>query len=716
MNIDVRRPLVGAPEPAISRPPSSADRHAVSRNTHQLARVRARDWLLCGLVCLATLLTFGVGAQDLGFYSDDAGFLTTLPNQGIAETLRLAAAYVPGRNLHVIWQQVLFIVAGSSPESLGRLHMAQTALDTICVGLAYVLARQIGLAPTWSFVASALFAFFPNHGETHFWLSAAPMNLASTAFALAYAWLVVRGLQGHDALAGLRVPFVLLAEVTLFAAALFTYDQTVFVLFALIGIRVLASIARRRLGFAAGMTAISLACLGFYAHLKANPSSGPTLTNVTVAHMLDTVKVSASMSFGPILQSSIEGAIQAASDTDRTFAVLVAIVFVIVGGFFVVVGDGKRDPEGLPARSDLLSRLGSHASFRLCVVLVCAGVWTVLAYGPSYIWFISPRHNYLPTVGLAFVVASAGALVTSIGGPRVTAGLARLLGLAVIAVAGVWLSMFVTADLSEKGSWIEAYRLRRTLYSDLIDTSMVANKTAIVFENFPSSIGSAPFFGQENHLALDYLYPAIAHLSLSAVSSISTDRGYFLDTELDRYGVAARFVPRERVIHLAYRGHTADRMLVDVGGDGVRAADLYSVTPDADQAAVATGISGAVVRGGADDPSLSVNLALPAAPTSADGQLALIIRTRDGDAAAAPLYARNPYGERILVPVVVPPSAPGTPTAAQMSVHLRGLARGVLESADVYVFSESAPQLLQAVPIQRRAADSDARGGAVTHG
>jgi hypothetical protein len=669
-----------------------------------------QDWLYVALVCSATLLVFGSRAQTLGFYSDDAGFLVSLPRADLEQTLRLAAAYVPGRNLHIVWQQLLFILAGSSPTDLGKLHYAQAGLDTLAVGLFYLLSRQIGLPPVWSFVASVLFAFFPNHDETHFWLSSAPMNVLSTIFVLGYAIIAIRIMRRRAT--GNRSPFGRsLAEFVLFVFALFTYDQTVLVLLLILGVRFGTLLHARAYARAGTLALLYGACFLFYIFLKINPSSGPTLTNVSLSHIKEMIQTSVSVIAGQSFRSVITDALQTSTRTDQLVAALVSIGFLAasaVGVLRVVIRRYPVDsstPLGAVYRSGDM-RIVRGRPMRYAMVSLVAAAFIFLAYAPNYIWFISPRHNFLPSVGLALGIGALGALIAGFIGTQMRVLMSAGLTMLLVAVMGMGVYVFVLADLSQKTSWIDSYVLRSQLYDELATSTTLANKSVIIFENFPTNIGSAPFFVQENYQALDYLYPQQADLTLSGISSISTDRGYFTATELDRFGVAARFEVRDRVVHLGYKGLVGDRLQVEIGGDGFRASDLYSVvrdvtpptnTPDGD----ALIRSARLQQRAGESPLIALDLDLHTVRVPDAAVLGLIFRSRQGQA-DVPVSTRTASGERVIVPVVVPTANELGPAPGRvgLTIDLRTLAVPAPDSVGLYLFSDEVPLLLEQVPVE----------------
>ena len=165
-----------------------------------------RDDRIAALVLwAATFLIFAAGAGRLGFYYDDGPAMATLPQSDLRGLASHLLNYVPGRNLHVLWQYLFLKLT----TNLTILHLVQSALDGLVVVVFFFLLRHLKIPAPAALLAAALFSFWPTHGETHFWLYAVPQNLLSTLFVLLFALTV---------------------NPVFFLAALFTYDQTVFVL------------------------------------------------------------------------------------------------------------------------------------------------------------------------------------------------------------------------------------------------------------------------------------------------------------------------------------------------------------------------------------------------------------------------------------------------------------------------------------------------------
>src|ERR1700757_1281623 len=146
----------------------------------------AKDTLAGTLVVAVCAVVFGYHSSRLGFYADDAGFLRSIyPGMPIQDLFSGIGSYVTGRNLHVLWQYLISVAAGGSAvENIPAMHFMQVAADATAGLLLFVALRLWGVMRAAAWFAAIAFSLFPNHGETHFWLSSLPMNIISTIFVL----------------------------------------------------------------------------------------------------------------------------------------------------------------------------------------------------------------------------------------------------------------------------------------------------------------------------------------------------------------------------------------------------------------------------------------------------------------------------------------------------------------------------------------------------
>jgi hypothetical protein len=649
---------------------------------------------------LATSILFGAGAGKLGFYSDDAGFLVTLGGDGLTETLRSARDYVPGRNLHIVWQQLIFLLGGNSPRDLGSLHVIQSCIDGIVVALFYLLLRKLRLPALWAVVGAATFAFYPNHGETHFWLSSAPMNLLSTLWFLCFAYVaVVAG--GKTTSTGERERVWLLGLGFLFfGLALFTYDQTFFVLLFVLAARAV-QLAKRRVSLDTPLAIVGVGYFGLillYLVLKRHPQSGPTLTHLDASHIWNNLVFSVASTVGWFFRYWLDFLLQTASGRDRAVGDYVAIVVAAICGALIARAL-FRWLSGTPSSASLA------AGLRRSLALVAAGVACFfLAYLPTYVWFIAARHDFLPTAGLALAVAAAGSGVTAILEQHSHRAVSIAFASAATIVLALSVAKFVAADLSEKRYWQQSYQLRRDLYAKLVNRDLLAGKRAIVFEGFPQQLGPAPYFGQENQLALDYLYPHEVALDASSLSALRATRGYYLYTDITRYGpMAVRFVSRALVADIVYLSQTSSSIRFATENRAYDVERFYRVRTTALHTPAHTSspeLRSAVLRTQRHRVTLTLDVATGGARLAAGQQLAVVLFQQNG----MPWTTPNPLGQPLVVPIGLTEGRHLAPV-----IRCRAVLRGLTSAGgrrfvrvSLYLLSAASPKQLSTISVAQR--------------
>jgi len=429
-------------------------------------RTRNPDWLVAVLLWLGSLCVFANGASRLGFYYDDGGFIATLPVLHSVAALRASiSAYVPGRNLHILWQYLFFVMVGNNPVAhLAALHRIQAVFDSFAVVLFYLLLRRLRLSIGASMMAATLFAFWPVHGETHFWMSALPMNILSTIFVLIFALTSVSLAGGH------RETWIWTVDLACFWCAALTYDQTLGAIFVIAGARVFWVFlqgTKRRLAFlamhAAHVTAgIVFLWLRLTARAGTTPmvSWGPGLWNRIQSNVISSVWANTRR-----LPDELHGGVDGGDG--RLVAFGVVLIFFAVSVCFL----RARYPSGLSIR------------MRFLLIALAVAFW-VAAYLPVWFWYLSPRHNYLPTLGLFCALAVLLDWLERIDTHRVLMPATLLVLSAVAGLGGA-------ALLVESRYWQESFSAKRKLFEDL--STQLAGKSALVLEGFPSSDGPAMF-------------------------------------------------------------------------------------------------------------------------------------------------------------------------------------------------------------------------------
>jgi hypothetical protein len=235
------------------------------------------------LLCASVTLVFGFGAPHLGFYYEDSAYMTSLTSANLSTFWELFAhGSVPGRNLYVVWKGVLYKLVGNPASHLVALHVIQSFIDSFIVAAFFAVLRRLGASAASSFIAAGLFAFWPTHGETHYWTPGTPYNL-STLFLLLFILTSIRLLR-----APATQLWVWVFDALLFACALYTYDQLVIFIAILLVVRLSVLIVhapRRALAILVGhLFQLSLSVL-YFIQKVAPTRQGPVLTGQTLANL-----------------------------------------------------------------------------------------------------------------------------------------------------------------------------------------------------------------------------------------------------------------------------------------------------------------------------------------------------------------------------------------------------------------------------------------------
>lgn len=439
--------------------------------------------LILLLLAIVNIFTFGLDSSKLGFYADDPSFL--IPLGGVVDLhflLNELKSYVPGRNLHILWQYIFIKIAGGgSLSNLPILHFLQVSFDILNSWLLYALLRTIRVSYSSAFIATLLFALFPNHGETHFWPSALPMNLMSTLLMLLLMVLTASILGGG--LSKTKSMFALrwITYWFVYIAAIFTYDQVVAV--ALGTATLLFGFLYKKID-KYGLKLFFIWALFFVipvlliAILKLSaPGNGPSLNHFSVFNVLLSVFYSLGIwafvwvkfLFFPIFEiGSIE---------TTAIALLISIISTLTLIYCF------RNEKIILSRSDDSHPLDLGRSYFSKKYLLYLGItFFVFAYLPNYIWSIASRHNYLPSIGVAIVIASLLDIFTS------TIQSSKSKKIIIVIILSLLSFGFSYLNILEKNFWIKSFEFRSALYRELAEAPPKLSQKTLIFSDFPSSL------------------------------------------------------------------------------------------------------------------------------------------------------------------------------------------------------------------------------------
>ena len=115
-------------------------------------------------------------------------------------------------------------------------------------------------------------------------------------------------------------------------------------------------------------------------------------------------------------------------------------------------------------------------------VLATGIMFYLLAYLPAYLWYLSPRHSYFPSVGVATIAAGLFGAFT----PLIKR--AAPFRFVVLLLIGVLLTGFVSRNLREKDLWVAAFEMRKSMYQTVADHYASDNPTTLLLSGFPSAV------------------------------------------------------------------------------------------------------------------------------------------------------------------------------------------------------------------------------------
>ena len=602
------------------------------------------DWWCAAALVGCGLWLFGGGSHLLGFYADDAGFMTDFQSMSLRHAFWEATNYVPGRNLHILWQYLIFAVTGGpSLGSLPAQHWLQALLTSINAALLFRLLRRLSLQVVPSVAAAWLFLLGPTHGEAHFWLSAFPMNLFSTFFVLCLALSSVA--TARAALGGGKTDAVrwLAVDCVIFVAGAFTYDQAVPVLAAIAVSTVFTVFWRRRdLALPAfSLAAFVCAVLALLAVWKAHALNGtPGFSSVNMAHISKAFHESLDLVWGRAFRSiAFKWPRRYSTPAIRAEAAWFSAAILCLGLLSV-----WRDVRTQTSAS-------GPSLKRLLLLLFGAVLFFLLAYFPVYLWFIAPRHTYLPSIGVAGAVGIVAAALLSVLRRHLGPLCAAALGLA--AVCGVSRVTYFLAQsvLIDKESWIVSYQARKHLYEDLGHDEKFLSASLFVFESVPllSPFGSA-MLGFQNSTEPSLMTSGATRVRLLRPFSLRAPTGDFIYVELYEWGKDAFVhIPRDEVYRVRYESLDREKMRF-VLAETTPAPSLVTVERVEDAAAEPAAEKEArLTRTGPG----TLELSLPPTPIPAGSVLAAIPLVGDHPG-ADPLTSKMPDGRQYMNIVELP--------------------------------------------------------------
>jgi len=544
----------------------------LSNNFFEISKLKTHwpDTLGFITILFLCLLVFGLNSDQLGFYADDAGFLIGAPDLNWSNLFHNMLLYVTGRNLHILWQFGIYEIFGYSLEDLGSHHWLQAFFSGLNASLVYIALRLFDYRHLVAFLASMIFAFYPNHPEVQYWLSSLPMNLMSTFFVLMLLISAILYFNSIKLQKEKSTNFLLVLCFLFYICALFTYDQTVPVVVTMavvIGLVGLWNKSSRTSAFIYTFLVCAI-FIGLFIWKIRDPAGGPVLSNVNVQHMWYTFNLSIEVMLGIHLQNLLQSLLPHANMNQKMFAFS---AIVVIGLFGIIINE--RLPIQKVQKNKLERVSNSFLNFfqpfmKPLLRIVFPVVFYLLAYLPVYIWYIAPRHNYLPTVSIAFGVAFLFSTLIWLLNTIFRRQLNLVNSLLLIGLSTLILYPFIKADLVQKEAWITSYQARKYFYAELTQRGLLKNGFTLVLGGFPvvTPYGSAP---------LGYAPPTEVQLFTKGKIRIEnldktiqpSASGVYVLSLANEFGLNAfRHAPWNEALVLRYKdlvGHKIDYEIVD---------------------------------------------------------------------------------------------------------------------------------------------------------
>lgn len=346
-----------------------------------------------GFAFTSIFIWFFARTRNAKISADDAGFLKDFANGDFGDWYNSLIGYVPGRNLHILWQDVLFLVTGTNLTRFWKYHLIQSLSYTLVFVGVYLIILRHGGKKSVALVTGMGMALFPLYTSVVLWASALPMHLFSTLFLLVGLSSLSKQRSGHISE---NIPKYILGIVFL-SLAMFTYDQSAAVVL-FVTLLVLTAQASSKLRVSLPIHSskkllfMLLTVSVFY--LLVFFAGRGTGNNLTVGsgtlgrlsgNILLPIKAYLKIRGGFVGGYSI-------FQLNPYVALLINLgLFLVIVAICLVLF--KRIRSGASSAS-------SNNLFSSIFFLSLAGA----AYMPSAIWYVAPRHLFLPVVlGSIFV-------------------------------------------------------------------------------------------------------------------------------------------------------------------------------------------------------------------------------------------------------------------------------------------------------------------------
>lgn len=394
-------------------------------------------------------------------YADDAAFFS-FGTLNMLQVIEGAKNYVPGRNLHMVWQNLAFLIS-MQEISYNYYHIFQSFIFVFNGLILVIILLKLGVYPFLAYLMACFFIYQPLSTEVLFWASALPMHLFSSMFVLL---LVLTALLSYLSPTKIYLYFVIVLLSTL---AIYTYDQAATTTLGILGIYVFSHVLKHRK-------------LNIYLVLI---SSTTAMAFLHYSYLVIRVRPSSS---GPVLRDGLLNRILGyASSTALNSIYLLAIVV-----FFISI---VLSTNYLKYGQD---RILQRRCYFYYLMIGISAILVIVSFLPAWAWSVSPRHHYLPTVFLTFFLTLTIQNILYLSNNLFHLKYFIYGSAAVVLVFSVW-------EFNEfRSFWNARNELRAQTYesiSNQIQKKNLPRDTCFVFVDFDSA-GASPFYSEVPNIAM----------------------------------------------------------------------------------------------------------------------------------------------------------------------------------------------------------------------
>jgi len=354
--------------------------------------------IVLGILGLFLYSFFGWRSLDANISADDAGFIFGITGGSPVTWFHSMLAYVPGRNLHIFWQAILFNVTGGSMGDLRNYHLFQAIFFGVVGLLVLLVLKRGGTSRLISLYCGLLALVFPLFSSILLWANSLPQHIISSLLFLVGVYLVLpREETSSDRKLILNAGLAWLA----LTLSMFTYDQSA----AATGVLTLVLIAKsvfkskaqwipvRTSFFLTTILGFSLVAYIYVFFLGRGTGDNLTFGSKTLGRLFENL----------MIPTKVMSKFSGGSASGRSYFhfepyVILWILFVLISLAILILARVLLSNDVMPAKVGVKS-------------IALSGLFLVLAFAayiPSAIWYVAPRHLYFPAL-LSFI--SAGFLI-----------------------------------------------------------------------------------------------------------------------------------------------------------------------------------------------------------------------------------------------------------------------------------------------------------------